>query len=213
MLQNAKASDRLAIQHSLAHSHERFHDTLKQGKAIVDAPRPKVSLAKSVREEVNPSTTRADRGALVIRKVRRADGSLQVVATKTGRTHAGDIIDASEAVTMYNPKKSEEAEEKREKHEEPKGAKADLTADSRKRLEKDPLASKEKIKLPLTVGNKSAGGEDAVYGAGKYSVAEEKTLNSLYDNLSEENKEIFNNLLQTDEGIEKLLSFAREQGY
>jgi hypothetical protein len=43
-------------------------------------------------------------------------------------------------------------------------------------------------------------------------VAEEKTLNNLYVNLSEENKEIFDQMLQSEEGIESLLSFARKQG-
>ena len=107
-----------------------------------------------------------------------------------------------------------EKEEKREGGEKaPKGGSADLTADSRKKYESDPLFSKVKIKLPPTVGNKGAGGEDTVYGKGKFSVAEEKTLNNLYEDLSEENRVMFDEIIKTEEGVAQLLAFATEQGY
>ena len=50
MLQNSKSSDRLAIQNSLAHSHKRFQDTLKHGKAIVDAKPSRISLGSMKRD-------------------------------------------------------------------------------------------------------------------------------------------------------------------
>lgn len=51
MLANTpKPADREKLQNSLAHSHDRFKETVKTGKAIQDPERPKVSLAKSVRE-------------------------------------------------------------------------------------------------------------------------------------------------------------------
>lgn len=214
MLQNAKASDRLAIQNSLAHSHDRFHQTIKTGKAVIDAARPRVSLGKMKAESVDPSTVRADKGAIVVRSVRKPDGSYVLTKTHKGRGHLGDIIDTKEAVTMYDPKKSEEAEEKKEGQGSVRGNSADMTSDSRDRMSSlSPQAFKQKFKLPLTVGNKSSGGEDTSYSAGKISVAEEKILNSIYEDLSEENKEFFNNLMQTEDGKEKLLHFANQQGY
>lgn len=213
MLANtAKPADREKLQNSLSHSHDRFMSTVKSGKAIEDAPRAKVSLAKSVREDVDPTTKPAARGAIITKVVRKADGSLQLVKTSVGRQFQRDVVDAKEAVTFYDPKK-EEQEEKKEKHPQPKGFSVDLTSDSRKKMQADPLASDEKIDIPPTIGNKSSGGEDTTYVGGKYSVAEDKTLNNLYVDLSEENKQIFNNLIQTPEGKEKLLMFARNQGY
>lgn len=52
MLQNSKPTDRLDLQNSLSHSHSRFMDTVRTGKAIKDEPRARVSLAKRVSEEV-----------------------------------------------------------------------------------------------------------------------------------------------------------------
>jgi hypothetical protein len=213
MLSNTpKPADREKLQNSLSHSHDRFMNTIKSGKAIEDAPRAKVSLAKSVREDVDPTTTPAARGAIVTKVVRKPDGSLQLVKTSVGRKFQRDVVDAKEAVTFYDPKKEEE-EEKKEKHPQPKGFSVDLTSDSRKKIQADPLASDEKLDIPPTIGNLSAGGEDTTYAGGKYSVAENETLNNLYVDLSEENKQVFNNLILTDEGREKLLQFAKNQGY
>ena len=208
----SKPADKEKLQNSLSHSHDRFMATIKSGKPVEDAPRAKVSLAKSVREEVDPTTTPAARGAIVTKVVRKPDGSLQLVKTNVGRKFQRDVVDAHEAITIYDPKKEEE-EEKKEKHEKHKGFSIDLTSDSRKKMAADPLASSEKIDLPPTLGNVSAGGEDTTYGMGKFSVAENKTLNNLYVDLSEENRQVFNNLILTDEGREKLLQFARNQGY
>jgi hypothetical protein len=215
MLANTpKPADREKLQASLGHSHKRFMDTVTSGKPVEDAPRPKVTLAKSaVREAVDPSTTPAGTGHIIIQKRRMADGSYRIV--KAGKSHSHkDLVDAQEAVTMYDPAKSEEAEEKREGQGAPKGASVDMTKDSCDKMQAlSPQAFKQKFKLPPTLGNIAAGGEDTVYGKGKYSVAEEKTLNNLYVNLSEENKEIFDLMLQSEEGIESLLSFASKQGY
>ena len=214
MLANTpKPADREKLQASLGHSHKRFMDTVTSGKPVEDAPRPKVSLGKMKAEAVDPTTSPAATGHIIIQKRRMADGSYRIV--KAGKSHSHrDIVDAQEAVTMYDASKSEEAEEKKEGQKAPKGASDDMTKDSVDRMiSLSPQAFKQKFKLPLTVGNLAAGGEDTTYGGGKYSVAEEKTLNNLYDNLSEENKEIFNNLMQTEEGVEKLLQFASKQGY
>ena len=88
-----------------------------------------------------------------------------------------------------------------------------MTKDSSDRMQAmSPQAFKQKFKLPPTLGNTAAGGEDTTYAKGKYSVAEEKILNNLYDKLSEENRSIFDELMQTEEGVNKLLQFAEKQG-
>jgi hypothetical protein len=214
MLANtAKPADREKLQNSLSHSHDRFMATVKSGKPVEDAARPKVSLGKMKAEAVDPTTSPAGTGHIIIQKRRMADGSYRIV--KAGKSHSHrDIVDAQEAVTYYDPAKSEEAEEKREGQGAPKGASHDMTKDSCDRMQAmSPQAFKQKFKIPPTLGNVASGGEDTVYGKGKYSVAEEKTLNNLYDNLSEENREIFDEMMQTEEGIEKLLQFASNQGY
>jgi hypothetical protein len=204
MLQNAKSSDRLAIQHSLAHSHDRFHETLKSGKAITDAPRPKVSLAKSVKEDVDPSTTRADRGDIKSSVRINADGRPVLVRNREPRkeikVEAVEITAASvkaAAATQYAKGQTD---------------KENMQQDSLNKLKTDPLANKEKIEtLPPTQGNKPIGGEEQTH-TGKFSVAEEALLNNLYDTLSEENKIKFDQMLETREGIEFLIKFAQEQG-
>jgi hypothetical protein len=85
MLQNSKPSERLSIQHSLAHSHDRFHATIKSGKAITDAPRPKVSLAKSVREAVDPATITSDRDDIKTSIQIGADGRVKLVKHREPR--------------------------------------------------------------------------------------------------------------------------------
>jgi hypothetical protein len=221
MLANTpKPADREKLQASLGHSHNRFMDTVTSGKPVEDKARPKVSLGSMKREHVeidetvDPTTTRADRGAVVVRRIRKPDGSYVISASKKGRAHTADIIEATETMGYYSPSKSEEAEEKREGQKAPKGASVDMTKDSRDRMQAmSPQAFKKKFMLPPTVGNTSAGGEDSSYAQGKYSVAEEKTLNSLYADLSEENKEIFEDLIQTEQGVKDLLDFAKAQGY
>ena len=209
LLQNAKSSERLAIQHSLSHSHDRFHETLKSGKAITDAPRPKVSLAKSVREDADPVTRASDKGAMTTFIKIGPDGRPKLVK-RSGSRDEIKVESVNNFAKQYTDTE-EEAEEKKEGQTAPKGASADLTVHAKK-YEKDPLFSKIKMKLPLTVGNKAPGGEDTEYGGGKYSVAEEKTLNSLYGKLDENNKKIFEDLIQTEEGVAKLMIFATEQG-
>ncbi len=190
MLQNAKASDRLAIQHSLSHSHDRFHETLKSGKAIVDAPRPKVSLAKSVKEDVQVDEAR---GAVTVSD-RRERIAVQATNPTTGRPTVRwsalpkRTVKVSEALSKEN-----------------------MAQDSVDKIKKDPLASKEKIDLPATTGNKPIGGEGQAY-SGKSTMAEEVSLNNLYNTLSEQNKVKFKEKMQTVEGKEELLKFAQEQG-
>ena len=83
-----------------------------------------------------------------------------------------------------------------------------MQQDSIDKIKTDPLASKEKVVLPPTQGNKPIGGETQTHP----NIAEEILLNKLYDSLSEQNKAKFEAMLETDEGIEYLLNFAREQG-
>lgn len=93
---------------------------------------------------------------------------------------------------------------------------ANMQTDSLNKLKKDPSAGENiKSNLPPTQGNKAVGGEgDPSRVGGKYSVEESvESLNKLYDSLSEDNKAIFDALIETESGAMKLLTFAREQGF
>lgn len=89
-----------------------------------------------------------------------------------------------------------------------------MQKDSLVKLKKDPAAGDNiKTDLPPTQGNKPIGGEgDPSRVGGKYSMEEEKLL-KLYDSLSEENKSVFEALIESENGVEKLLAFAEEQGF
>ena len=101
---------------------------------------------------------------------------------------------------------------KKKKKVAEEASKENMQQDSIDKIEKDPLASKIKIKLPATQGNKSIGGEEQTH-TGKYSVAEQEVLNTLYNSLSEENQSKFEQMLETDQGVEQLIDFAKQQGF
>lgn len=250
MLKSAKPAQRLEIQNSLHHSHDRFVKTVTHGRAVVDHPGAgKVSLAKSVKEEADPTTTASDRGAMKTSVRLNPEGRPTLVK----RAPTRDEIKIGEALDPVGKEDSDidndgKHNTKSDKylHNRRKSIKAairgavkeaqELTAaavaaaastqtakgqssnenmqqDSVDKIKQDPLASKETIKLPPTQGNEPIGGEgDPSRVGGKFSVEEEIALESLYNVLSEENKALFEELLETDEGIERLLSFAKEQG-
>ena len=195
LLQNSKPSERLALQHSLSHSHDRFHETIKTGKAVSEPAKPKITLAKKVMEAAT-----SDKKGLIVFKKRDKDGVLRI-HTRRGESSAKNILEATKTVDVDTTP-----------HITAKLDKTNMAADSMKKYEKDPLFSKVKFKLPPTQGNKPIGGEDQVH-VGKFSMAEERSLNSLYSNLSEENKELFKDIIKTEEGIAGLVKFAIEQGY
>ena len=248
MLKSAKPSQRLEIQNSLHHSHDRFTKTVTHGRPVVDHPgQKKISVAKSVKEEVDPTTTASDRGAVKTAVRLSPDGRPMLIK----RTPPRDEIKIGEALDpvgkedsdidndgkhhtktdkyLHNRRKSikaairgavKEAEELTSaavaKAASSQTAKAEtkdvnMQQDSINKLKSDPSASDINIKLPPTQGNDPVGGESERVG-GKFSVEEEIVLESLYDVLSDENKEIFEELLNTDEGIERLLDFAKEMG-
>jgi len=91
-----KPVDKENIQKSLGHSHDRFHATIKSGKPVVDAARPKVTLGKMKAESVDPSTERADKGSITVRKIRKPDGSYVISHSKKGHGFYGDVVDAKE---------------------------------------------------------------------------------------------------------------------
>jgi len=201
LLQNSKPSERLALQHSLAHSHDRFHETIKTGKAVAEPAKPKVSLAKRVAEAVDPTTTTADKKAMIVFKKRDKDGVLRV-HKRSGGSSGKDIVDAMESTKAEDIAVTVK----------PNLNKTNMAADSMKKYEKDPLFSKIKFKLPDTQGNKPIGGEEQVH-VGKFSMEESRILNKLYEDLSEDNKKIYEQILSTEGGKEQLIAFATEQGY
>jgi len=176
----------------LAKSHKSFHDAIS-GKPAEPA-RPRVSLAKSVREETEVVEDKA-----YTRASDRTSKRATIQADASGRP----------VVKMIPVKRRKEIEVMPEETN-----KANMAQDSIDRLNAmSPQASKDKKeKLPPTQGNKPIGGEEQVQ-VGKFSMAEEITLNKLYESLSEQNKEMFNTKMQTEEGIQSLLKFAQEHGF
>jgi hypothetical protein len=176
---------------------------------------------------------RADRGPMSS-QLRMVDGKMKVVKTK-GRRKEIDItseelkggqknldknhngrLDKMDFKLLRKKKKVMEAEEmdcdsvaKAAATQTDFGVvgNKNMQQDSIDKISKDVQASKMKIKLPPTQGNKPIGGDTQTHP----NVAEE-TLTRLYDTLSEDNKAKFEEMLETDDGIEKLLDFAREQG-
>lgn len=250
MLRSAKPAEREQLQNSMSHSHDRFVKTVTHGRAVVDHPgAKKISLAKSVKEAVDPTTTASDRGAVKTSVRLSSDGRPMLIK----RSPARDEIKIGEALDpvgkedsdidndgkhhtksdkyLHNRRKSIKHAIRRAVKEAQELTAATVAAaaatqtskgpsssenmqqDSVNKLKQDVLASKEQIKLPPTQGNEPIGGEsDPSRVGGKFSVEEEIALASLYDVLSEENKAMFEELMETDEGIERLLSFAKEQG-
>lgn len=164
---------------------------------------------RSDRGDVKPMVKRDATGKLTVYKRQSPSKELKVDAKMNealkGDQHKIDAnkngkVDAHDFKLLKHRKKMLES------------VKANMAQDSIDKIKKDPLASKEKITLPPTQGNKPVGGEEQVH-TGKFSVAEETALNSLYESLSDKNRAKFEEKMQTEEGIEELLAFATEQGF
>lgn len=196
-----KAADKQAYAERLAKSHGSFKS------AVSEAVDP--TTMKSDRGDVKPFVRQDATGKFVVGKRREGRKELSVDAKMNeelkGNQHKIDAnkngkVDAHDFKLLKHKKKMLES------------VKANMAQDSVDKIKKDPLASKEKIVLPPTQGNKPVGGEDQVH-TGKFSVAEETALNNLYESLSDKNKARFEEKMQTEEGIEELLAFALEQGF
>lgn len=147
-------------------------------------------------EDVDPTTTASDRGEIKTMVRIGPDGRVKLVKRRVPRKTIaiGDIVDTRPQQVAVE------------------SLKANMQKDSLNKLKKQPLANPDAIsELPPTQGNKPVGGEEQVQ-VGKYSVAENTLLNSLYNSLNEENKLKFDSMLDTDGGPEKLLAFAQLQG-
>lgn len=170
----------------LAKSHSSFHSAIK-GEPPEKA-KPKISLGSMRREQYDIEEARGT--------IKASDKRDRIAITTTDPKTGRPFVKWS---TL--PKKNIKVTEATDK--------TNMQQDSIDRLVKlSPLASKMKVKLPPTQGNKPIGGEDQVHP----SMAEE-TLNRLYESLSEVNKEKFLEKLDTKEGIDALLQFAQEQGF
>lgn len=196
-----RASDKQAYAERLAKSHASFKS------AVNEAVDP--TTMRSDRGDVKPMVKRDATGKLTVYKRQSPSKELKVDAKMNealkGDQHKIDAnkngkVDAHDFKLLKHRKKMLES------------VKANMAQDSIDKIKKDPLASKEKITLPPTQGNKPVGGEEQVH-TGKFSVAEETALNSLYESLSDKNRAKFEEKMQTEEGIEELLAFATEQGF
>ena len=143
----------------------------------------RLTVRKEAVNDVDPTTSRSDRGNYKTYVTVGQDGRVKLVKR---REHHKEVKVESVSVNMQQ--------------------------DSLDKLKKEPQASPKDLKsLPPTQGNKPIGGEEQVH-AGKFSVAEENILNTLYNSLNEQNKQKFDQLKQTEEGLNKLLNFAYDQG-
>jgi hypothetical protein len=223
-----------AVQNALAHSHDQFMHVVKHGKPPVQPAKPRVSLGSMRKEDVDTATRETGRkskeaitvigpdGRPKVRYFTPARKEIKVTSEELkGNQHKIDAnkngkIDKMD-FKLLRKKKVQEAEEmtvanvaKAAATQTQFGAvgNKNMQQDSVDKMKADPLASKEKVTLPPTQGNKPIGGDTQTHA----NVAEEILLNKLYDSLSEQNKAKFDAMLETKEGLEYLLNFAREQG-
>jgi hypothetical protein len=123
---------------------------------------------------------------------------------------AGYIIDESEEMTSATVKKAADTQ-----LAQSTSGKTNMQQDSVNKMKNDPLASKENCDLPPTQGNKPIGGEGTPSRVmGKYSMEEStEILENLYASLNETNKQKFDAMLESEDGLEFLLQFAEKQGF
>ena len=214
------------LQNALGRSHEDFMHVVNHGKAPAKVNKPRVSLGSMKKEDADPTTKQASRGAMIIRVingrpefVRASKKEIKVEELvggqkKLDKNHNGKL-DKMDFKLLRKKKKMMESEEMTASNVAKAAAtqtefsdvgNRNMQQDSVDKIKTDPLASKEKIKLPPTQGNKPIGG----YTQTHPNVAEEILLNKLYDTLSEENRIKFESMLESDEGIDALLAFAEE---
>jgi len=220
------------VQNALGRSHEDFMHVVKYGKPAPVKARSKVSLA-GMKEEADLETRESGMRPKKAIVVTGSDGKpkvryftparKQIDVSSEGLKGNQHKIDAnkngkidSQDFKLLRKKKVQEAEEMTPENVAKAAAtqtqfgavgNRNMQQDSIDKMQSDPLASKQKIKLPPTQGNKPIGGDTQTHP----DIAEEILLNKLYDSLSEQNKEKFEAMLDTDDGIENLLDFAREQ--
>jgi hypothetical protein len=231
---NAKtAAEKESVQTMAGKSHEHLKRLASSGKPDVEAPKPRVTLGSLRKESMSdPSTmqtatrefkmimtTDADgRPKLIRRKMARKDIKIEALVggQKNLDKNRNGRLDKMDFKLLR--KKMSEAEEMTTANVARAAATQtqfgvvgnnNMQQDSVDKMQSDPLASKQKIKLPPTQGNKPIGGDTQTHA----NVAEEIMLNKLYNDLSEENKLKFDRILDADDGIEYLLNFAREQGF
>ncbi|CAB5221340.1 hypothetical protein UFOVP247_141 [uncultured Caudovirales phage] len=190
---NAKTADeKEAIQSQAGKSHEALKRLATSGKPDPTPKKSKVSLGGSMKEELKGDQHKID--ANHNGKVDKMDFKLLRKRKKVHEAEemtAANVAKAAATQTQFGVVGNR-----------------NMQQDSVDKIKQDPLASKEKVTLPPTQGNKPIGGDTQTHP----NVAEEILLNKLYDSLSEQNKAKFDKMLDSEEGIEQLLNFAREQG-
>jgi LysM repeat protein len=164
----------------------------KLGNVRMIGGRTTAGYVNSVREDADVSTTASDRGEIKTFVKIGPDGRVKLVKRRMPRQQI-DITNASGTTAVES-------------------VGVNMQQDSLNKLKKEPQADPKNLKtLPPTQGNKPVGGEDQVH-VGKFSVAENVLLNTLYHSLNEDNKVKFYDVLDAEDGPEKLLNFAKEQG-
>jgi hypothetical protein len=193
---NAKtAKEKEEIQDMASDSHESLKKLASTGKVEIEKPESKVSLGSMRKEELQ-----SDSRNFKLIVVTGPDGRPKFVKRKEPRKDIG--VNESEEMNSANVAKAAATQTKF-------GVvgNRNMQQDSIDNIQKDPLASKQKVVLPPTQGNKPIGGDTQTHA----NIAEEVLLDKLYKSLSEENKMKFVVLAKTEEGTEKLIHFAKEQ--
>lgn len=225
------------VQNALGRSHEDFMHVVKHGKAPAVKPKPKVSLGTMRKEAVDMPTRESGRKAREAimsvdpktgrpkvkyftpsrKEIKVTSEELKGNQHKIDANRNGKIDGQDFKLLRMRKKKVQEAEEMTAANVAKAAAtqtqfgvvgSKNMQQDSIDKLKSDPLASKEKVTLPPTQGNKPIGGDTQTHP----NVAEnQEILLRLYDMLSEENKEKFDSMLESKEGLEYLIAFAKEQ--
>lgn len=186
MLKSAKPSQRLEIQNSLHHSHDRFTKTVTHGRAVIDHPGDKkVSVAKSVKEEADPTTTASDRGAMKTSVRLNPEGRPTLVK----RAPARNEIKIGEALDPVGKEDS------------------DIDNDGKHHTKSDKYLHNRRKSIKAAIKGAMKESTEVVI-----SEDDNVLLAALYDVLTEENKDLFDSLMDTQEGIDYLIDFAKGMG-
>jgi hypothetical protein len=195
--------------------HDSMHRAADKQDYANKLAKSHASFKQTVTEAADPSTMRSDRGDVKPVTMIGADGRVKVFKHREARKpikigstpkYANEQVEIEEALKGDQHKIDANKNGKVDGHdfkllrmkkhikEALKGAQHRLDANKNKRIDAHDfhlLRKKKEMK----------------------ESSEQETLNKLYESLSEENREKFLRTLETDEGKEALLTFAREQGF
>jgi len=203
--------------------HDSMHKAADKQDYANKLAKSHASFKQTVSEAADPSTMRSDRGDVKAGTMMGADGRVKVFKHREPRKpiKVGQVPKyANEEVEVYEM-------DFEELDEALKGNQHKIDANKNGKVDSHDfklLRAKKHIKEALKGAqhkldankNKRIDSHDFELLRKKKEMketSEEESLNKLYESLSEDNREKFLRTLETDEGKEALLRFAREQGF